>query len=105
MKRTSVYSQHVTKLEQSSLEQRLGTRLVRYDPDYCWAVESRLAALMSPRGLLRSPTREESDFIKNERLLCALDFHYWSERYAWLLPGAAVGEGGILRFCARDSQR
>lgn len=99
-----MYSADVTRLEQSSLESRTGIQLSRYDPDYSWAVESRLAAIHSPdRGLLRPLQREESDFIRNERLLCALDFHYWT-RYAWILPDAAVGDGDIMRFSAWPSQ-
>jgi len=99
-----MYSLAVTALEQSALESRAGVKLVRYDPDYSWAVEARLAQLWHPtKGLLRSLTREESDFIRNERLFSALDFNYWT-RYAWLLPDAAVGEGDLIRFTPWPSQ-
>ena len=99
-----MYSADVTKLEQSSLESRTGIQLLRYDEDYSWAVEARLNTIYSPdRGLLRPLQREESEFIRNERLLCALDFHYWT-RYAWLLPDASVGDGDLCRFSAWPSQ-
>jgi hypothetical protein len=99
-----VYSPHVTKLEQSALESRVGVQLARYDPDYSWAVEARLSQVWSStKGLLRSLTREESDFIRNERLLSALDFSYWT-RYARLLPDAAVGDGQLVTFSPWPSQ-
>jgi len=99
-----VYSPHVTKLEQSALEQRVSVQLARYDPDYSWAVEARLSQVWSQsKGLLRSLTREESDFIRNERLLSALDFAYWT-RYARLLPDAAVGDGQLVTFSPWPSQ-
>lgn len=100
-----MYSPAVTKLEQSELERHTGITLSRYDEDYSWAVESRLAALWHPtKGLLRSLTAAENEFIRNERLLCAIDFHYWC-RYARLLPDAAVGDGGLITFTPWPSQK
>jgi hypothetical protein len=102
--RLVVYSEAVTRQEQSALEQRTGVSLVRYDPDYSWAVESRLAAIwQADKGLLRPLTAAESDFIRNERLLCAIDFHYWT-RYARLLPDAALGVGDLITFSPWASQ-
>lgn len=100
-----MYSEAVTKAEQTALEQRTGMSLVRYDPDYSWAVEERLAsAFATDRGLLRPLSSAESDFIRNERLLSTLDFNYW-RRYAKLLPDAAVGDGTLVRFEPWSSQQ
>lgn len=100
-----MYNPSVTAREQEALERSTGVRLCRYEPDYSWAVEERLGGLWQPgKGLLRSLTKEEGEFIRNERLLCALDFHYWT-RYAWLLPDAAVGSGDLVRFAPWPSQQ
>lgn len=100
-----MYSPDVTEQEQNALEARLGARLTRYEPEYSWAVEERLKGLWSPdKGLLRPLQKEEQEFIRNERLLCAVDWHYWS-RYAWILPDAAVGSGDLMRFVAWPSQQ
>lgn len=37
------------------------------------------------RKLKRPLTDEEQRFITNERKMCALDFLYWTERYAWIV--------------------
>jgi len=38
------------------------------------------------KRLRRPLTQDESDFIQNERRICALDFrNYWVPRYAWLI--------------------
>jgi hypothetical protein len=100
-----VYSANVTAREQKALEGRLGLQLIRYEPDYSWAVETRLAGIWDAgKGLLRALQTDEQEFIRNERLLCALDFHYWT-RYAWLLPDAAVGDGDLVRFDPWPSQQ
>lgn len=100
-----MYSPDVTRQEQQLLESRTGVSLVRYDPDYCWEVEDRLRQLYHPtKGLLRTLTRDEAEFTRNEKLLCSLDFHYWT-RYARLLPDAAVGDGSLVNFSPWASQQ
>lgn len=38
------------------------------------------------RKALRRPlTQDEADFIQNERRIAALDYRYWSSRYAWIV--------------------
>ena len=100
-----MYSPDVTAQEQKALEASTGVRLTRYDPEYSWAVDERLRGIYDPaKGQLRGFTVEEAEFVRNERLLNALDFHYW-KRYAWLLPDAAVGDGGLVRFDPWPSQQ
>lgn len=100
-----MYSSRVTEAEQSYLESRTGVRLTRYEREYSWAVQEDLDAKREvilktqPDSLLDSEvyaalSRDRQDFIRNERLLCSLDFTYWT-RYAKLLPDAAVGVGLI----------
>lgn len=92
-------------MEQKALERSTGVQLVRYEPEYSYAVENRLAELWDPaKGLLRPLQKEEQEFIRNERLMCAVDWHYWS-RYAWILPDAAVGSGDLMRFAPWPSQQ
>lgn len=100
-----MYSPEVTAMEQKALEGRLGLSLTRYEPEYSWAVEERLKGLWdAAKGLLRPLQKEEQEFIRNERLMSALDFIYWA-RYAWILPDASLGSGGLMRFEPWPSQQ
>lgn len=100
-----MYSPSVTDREKFLLEKRLGFKLCRYDPEYSWAVEERLRLLWQPeKGLLRPLQKEENEFIRNERLMCALDFTYWT-RYCWIMPDAAVGDGSLMRYSPWASQQ
>lgn len=100
-----MYHPNVIELEQHELEKRVGTKLTRYSPEYCWDVQAHLDSLWTAdKGLVRPLTKEESSFITNERLLCSLDFTYWL-RYAWVLPDAAVSEGTLVRFVPWPSQQ
>jgi hypothetical protein len=108
-----MYNESVVERETAKLEQRLGIRLIRYDRDYSLDVEEHLinkCARMkqqnpniTPEQAIQQCTAEERAFIRNERLLCSLDFRYWT-RYAQLLPDAAVSDGSLMRFEPWESQ-
>lgn len=108
-----MYSQTVVEQEQSSMERKLGFKLTRYDEGYSWDVQvdleqKRTDALavrpdLTDGQVLKSLSRDRQEFVRNERLLSSLDFHYW-RRYAWLLPDAAVSDGDLVRFEPWDSQ-
>jgi hypothetical protein len=108
-----MYSPSVTAAEQSLLESRVGS-LVRYEPSYCLEVQEHLEAKLqkladanpglTPDRAFTLLTKDEQAFIRNERLLTSVDFHYWS-RYAKLLPDASVSTGDLVTFEAWESQR
>lgn len=109
----TLYNTSVIEREQSTLEQRLGFSLSRYDRSYSLDVESHLIdklaslrqsnAQLTPAQAFSSCTAEERAFITNERLLCSIDFHYFS-RYGQLLPDASVSQGSLMRFEPWESQ-
>ena len=58
-----------------------------------------------PIEWVRQPTKQEWEFINNERLLCRYDFEYWARRYAYIelaaiegSPQTSVGRIGIMGF-------
>lgn len=109
-----MYSTSVIEQEQANLEQKLGLRLIRYVPGYCWDVEAHLTDKLQklkeadpsiiPERAFKLCTKDEQAFIRNERLLISIDFHYWT-RYGWLLPDASVSDGSLQRFSPWDSQQ
>lgn len=56
-----------------------------------WTEE--LAALRDGDKFLRPLVRAEQEFIRNEQILCHLDFRYWQERYAWIDRDTETGGG------------
>lgn len=63
----------------------------------------RLAGARGPKGeVLRELSREESQFVTNERIMGVASFAYWAERYAY----CSVEGAGIRRmFPLFDSQK
>lgn len=73
----------VIAAKEAGLAKRPQGGLVRYPHAVCREMVEHLADAQSPKGeLLRPLSAEETAFVKNERLLCAIDFRYWAERYA-----------------------
>ena len=109
-----MYSPSVIESEQSSLESRLGFHLTRYDPSYSLSVvedlDSKRNLILRSRPdftdahVLASLSPDRQEFVRNERLLCSVDFQYWT-RYAKLLPDASVSDGDLVSFEPWDSQR
>lgn len=110
-----MYSPRVIEAEQSRLESRLQLHLTRYDPSYSLEVADHLldklqrlakedpTLLATPDLVIPRLTAEERQFIRNERLLCSLDFHYWS-RYAKFIPDASTSDGTLVNFSPWESQ-
>jgi len=68
--------------------------LKRYEVGESASRRTDLEKLVKPDGsFTRSFTSEESAFIRNEQILCAMDFRYWL-RYASLIQD----QGGLARF-------
>lgn len=109
-----MYNTSVIEREQSFLEQRLGFKLRRYDRAYSEDVQEHFVQKLSrlkqadpditPERAFTLCTPEEQAFIRNERALCSIDFHYWSH-YGQLLPDAAVSQGMLMRFSPWESQQ
>jgi hypothetical protein len=92
-----LYSQRIVERSQARVEQAAQLKLVRYDREYVFDRVEQLQSLLNDKGLLsRELVPDEQRFIKNERLLCAIDYRYWSDRYANLIQ-----EQGGLGVAAR----
>ena len=88
-----MYSQKIVDQSERRLRDKFQLKLVRYSADECHSRSAELAKLRSDDGSFsRALTPDEKSFIKNEQLLCAIDFVYFFERYASLIQD----QGGLL---------
>jgi len=100
-----VYSERVTQANLEKLEAKLSLRLVRFEAAKVADLTAHLTALQKPNGELKRPlSKEESAFIRNERILSQLDFSYWAERYCTIALDAVEG-GGVGKLRMWESQR
>lgn len=69
------------------------------------AITEKLTALIDPKTdkMSREFTREEHEFIKSERTICACDFRYFGERYGCVQQDASEG-GGVAPIRFWESQ-
>jgi hypothetical protein len=102
-----MYSAKIVAKRQAELESTLGSPLHRYTvPE----VEAWVAHLDKRREKLAARSNktvdeitrrmfspEEQAFMRNESLLCAIDFEYWRERYCWIIADPDLGQGGGLQ--------
>src|SRR5215469_5733330 len=92
-----MYSARVISANVEAYEAKAGHKLVRIEPskrdDWRSHLDSRLARAGSQDELNKSLAQEELLFIRNERVLSALDFSYWSH-YATIQRDG----GGITNF-------
>jgi hypothetical protein len=100
-----MYSQRVVEQSHQRLEADLKLQLVRYEPWQSWEFSEHLKRLYdTEKGSTIRPLKpEEKSFIRNERLMCSIDYLYWT-RYAWIIADGAVG-GGLQRFTLWASQQ
>ena len=95
-----MYSERVTdsqiRLTERSHKGRL--HLVYHTVSECDDMSKKLASAVDESGnQKRKLTEPERDFVRNERILSKIDFHYWRERYSWLIRDPVEG-GGLGRF-------
>jgi hypothetical protein len=65
---------------------RLGFDLAYHSDTEIGAARSVLDELLDvERGLTRNLAPDERQFINNERMLCALDYSYYTARYCWIV--------------------
>jgi len=100
-----MYSEKITERHQHELEKANKIKLTRYSVDQVRDRIDHLNRLVSSDGKLkRALTKEERDFIANERLLCKIDEPYWHQRYATIEFDGTEG-GGIGTFGLWPSQQ
>lgn len=92
-----MYSPSIIQRHIELAEQSLKLNLTRYDIGRVQEIAQHLTKLHSqpkPKPL----TDEMRQFIRNEQILCKLDFHYWQSRYAYLIKDGVEGGGlGLLQ--------
>lgn len=100
-----MYSPRITNSAIEKLESQLGFNLVRFDIGRVEDLSDHLQKLQKPDGtLIRPLSKEESAFIRNERIVSRLDFVYWAERYCTIQKDGVEG-GGIGHLKLWESQR
>ena len=70
-----MYSAKIIQKNIEKIEERTQTKLKRYPYAACEEWEKRIGP--NPRQL----SKDETAFVVNEQIMCALDFRYWTERY------------------------
>ena len=89
-----MYSESITQTHIERIEEQLGIKLVRYEPGKVLEVRKHLE---NQNAQSKPPTKEESAFIRNELILCKLDYTYFSNRYCHLIKDGVDGGGlGVL---------
>jgi len=90
-----VYSTSTVERSQSRLEAAAKLSLHRHDIHEVQSRKADLQRLVKLDGtLLRDLNADEKAFVRNEQLLCTIDFRYWLTRYASLL----LDQGGLGAF-------
>lgn len=98
-----MYSPRVIERRMAEVEQATGIRLHRYSIDEAKAITEHLSHLWDSddKATTRALKPEEKEFIRNERLLSAIDYRYHAERYHHL-----IGDGtGFQTFSFWESQQ
>ena len=97
-----MYSARIVERNVAAYERANGLTLIRYDTGKVDEWAAHLNGLATADGLFRRELRaDEKAFIRNERVLTALDFRYWFERYV----RAIVDQGGLDHVTPWASQR
>ena len=87
-----MYSPIIVERSQSKVEASTGVKLTRYDIDEVRSRVESLDKLVDDDGqFTRDFTDSERAFMRNERILSAIDYRYWSDRYAQLIKD----QGGL----------
>lgn len=93
-----MYSTRTVEAAQAKVESAHKLTLVRYPISEVQQRKLDLSKLVKDdqSGLTRDLKPDERAFIRNEQLLCTIDFRYWLTRYASLL----LDQGGLGSFSA-----
>ena len=91
------------QLETRHADQIPGGVLVRHSHDECWAMRDQLNSALDAKGLLaRELTPAELTFQIHERWLAAIDYRYWSERWAIVAKETQDAEPLVPRWASQD---
>lgn len=100
-----MYSQRVTDANLDKIQALYGFKVGRIEVGRVAEIAEHLAQLMKADGQLKRPlTKEETGFIRNERIVCQQDFLYWAERYATIQRDGVEG-GGIGKLKLWETQQ
>jgi len=84
-----MYSPVVVEENLWEVQRQLGLKLTRYDDSMVDEMTEHLVGLVKsydknnkPIEWVRQPTKNEWEYINNERILCKYDFRYFANRYA-----------------------
>lgn len=77
-----MYSKNIIEKSVFELERTSGLKLKRYRKEACREMAEALEPIFDGKVYLREITPEEKRFIRNEQLMCSVDFLYWALRYA-----------------------
>jgi hypothetical protein len=82
-----VYNREIVEANIQATIQKTKKPLFRYKPEYIDEATAHLQTLaeLDDKGRAKRVTRallpDETEFIRNERLMCALDYDHWSSNY------------------------
>ena len=98
-----MYSPKIVENSVRKISDASGIRLKRYTTDACIELADHIDSAYSKetKQYTRDLSREELDFIRNEQLMCSVDFLYWAKRYARI---KTKRPGKPERYCPWDSQ-
>ena len=98
-----MYDAGVTQKQIERVEAAMRLKLVRYEPARIadWTASlSAVAASAKPRKW----TAEEAAFIRNEQILCQLDWGHWAANYCSIMLGG-INQSGLGKLELWESQR
>lgn len=80
---------------------KYGVDLTRHSIDQVEFANTQIEYLRNDRGELSHVPPDIARHIENERILCRIDFHYWSSRYSWI----KTYDNRLIRFSPNIAQQ
>lgn len=94
-----MYSDRIVERNLREVSDNLGLKLVHFDDGMVDDMTAHLNGLVEvydkdgiPVKWKRQPTRQEQEYIDNERILCKFDFKYFANRYATIELASIEGK-------------
>lgn len=88
-----IVQRNVERLEARTRDAGAPITLTRYDVAESLGRVEELATAREGDKFVRALTRAEQEFVRNEQILCHLDFEYWATRYATIDRDPETGGG------------
>jgi len=88
-----VYSPRIVQRNVERFEKATSLTLTRYGAEESIGRSAEIQALKEGSKFLRQLKRDELAFVRNEQVLCHLDFRYWQARYAYIDRDPETGGG------------